>query len=173
MLRPIGLRLSETKTRIVHVDEGFDFLGFRIQRTPEARHGETVHLHVRFEEGARLDQGASASHLQAGQEPAALQASCANSTWCCEVGPTTTGTVCPRRPSATCVTFTWLRVVRWLRRKHPRANWTYLRRRYSPGGWPSDGRVELFNPRPWRSFATAIGREHSNALERRRRRAFA
>jgi RNA-directed DNA polymerase len=42
--------------------------------------------------------------------------------------------------------FTWLRVVRWLRRKHPRANWTYLRRRYSPGGWPSDGGVDLFNP---------------------------
>ena len=32
MLRPMGLRLSEEKTRIVHIDEGFDFLGFRIQR---------------------------------------------------------------------------------------------------------------------------------------------
>ncbi len=30
VLRPMGLRLSEAKTRIVHVDEGFDFLGFRI-----------------------------------------------------------------------------------------------------------------------------------------------
>ena len=32
VLRPMGLRLSEEKTRIVHIDEGFDFLGFRIQR---------------------------------------------------------------------------------------------------------------------------------------------
>ena len=32
VLRPMGLRLSEPKTRIVHIDEGFDFLGFRIQR---------------------------------------------------------------------------------------------------------------------------------------------
>ena len=32
VLRPMGLRLSEAKTTIVHIDEGFDFLGFRIQR---------------------------------------------------------------------------------------------------------------------------------------------
>src|SRR5215207_9554112 len=31
-LAAMGLRLSEAKTRIVHLDEGFDFLGFRIQR---------------------------------------------------------------------------------------------------------------------------------------------
>lgn len=32
VLATMGLRLSEDKTRIVHIDEGFDFLGFRIQR---------------------------------------------------------------------------------------------------------------------------------------------
>jgi RNA-directed DNA polymerase len=32
VLAPIGLRLSEEKTKVVHIDEGFDFLGFRIQR---------------------------------------------------------------------------------------------------------------------------------------------
>jgi len=31
MLQPLGLRLSPAKTRIVHMSEGFDFLGFRIQ----------------------------------------------------------------------------------------------------------------------------------------------
>ncbi|MGA5454966.1 group II intron reverse transcriptase/maturase [Streptomyces umbrinus] len=31
MLRPLGLRLSESKTQVVHMSEGFDFLGFRIQ----------------------------------------------------------------------------------------------------------------------------------------------
>ncbi|MFI9329271.1 group II intron reverse transcriptase/maturase [Kitasatospora sp. NPDC052868] len=31
VLRTIGLRLSPAKTRIVHLSEGFDFLGFRIQ----------------------------------------------------------------------------------------------------------------------------------------------
>lgn len=32
VLAPMGLRLSEAKTRVVHIDEGFDFLGWRIQR---------------------------------------------------------------------------------------------------------------------------------------------
>ena len=31
VLAPLGLRFSEAKTRIVHMSEGFDFLGFRIQ----------------------------------------------------------------------------------------------------------------------------------------------
>ena len=32
LLAPIGLRLSEEKTRVCHIDEGFDFLGWRVQR---------------------------------------------------------------------------------------------------------------------------------------------
>jgi RNA-directed DNA polymerase len=32
VLAPLGLRLAEEKTRIVHIDEGFDFLGFTIRR---------------------------------------------------------------------------------------------------------------------------------------------
>jgi hypothetical protein len=32
VLAPMGLRLSEEKTVITHIDEGFDFLGFHIQR---------------------------------------------------------------------------------------------------------------------------------------------
>lgn len=31
VLLPLGLRLSEAKTQVVHMSEGFDFLGFRIQ----------------------------------------------------------------------------------------------------------------------------------------------
>ncbi|MFE6904788.1 group II intron reverse transcriptase/maturase [Streptomyces sp. NPDC057717] len=31
VLQPLGLRLSEAKTQIVHMSEGFDFLGFRIR----------------------------------------------------------------------------------------------------------------------------------------------
>jgi RNA-directed DNA polymerase len=32
VLVPLGLRLSPEKTRVVHIDEGFDFLGFHIRR---------------------------------------------------------------------------------------------------------------------------------------------
>jgi RNA-directed DNA polymerase len=43
VLAPIGLRLSEEKTRVCHIDEGFDFLGWRIQRrTQRGRTGKTA-----------------------------------------------------------------------------------------------------------------------------------
>ena len=32
VLAPMGLRLSEEKTHVVHIDDGFDFLGFNIRR---------------------------------------------------------------------------------------------------------------------------------------------
>ena len=32
VLAPLGLRLAPEKTRVVHIDEGFDFLGFAIRR---------------------------------------------------------------------------------------------------------------------------------------------
>ena len=32
VLAPLGLRLAEEKTRVVHIDEGFDFLNVTIRR---------------------------------------------------------------------------------------------------------------------------------------------
>jgi RNA-directed DNA polymerase len=42
--------------------------------------------------------------------------------------------------------YVWHRVVGWLRRKHPRTNWKWLRRRYLPGWWPTEGEATLFDP---------------------------
>ncbi len=43
VLAPMGLRLSEEKSRVCHIDEGFDFLGWRIQRRPwRSRTGKTA-----------------------------------------------------------------------------------------------------------------------------------
>jgi RNA-directed DNA polymerase len=42
--------------------------------------------------------------------------------------------------------FTWRRVICWLRHKHPRANWKWLRRRYLPRWWPTEGEMRLFDP---------------------------
>ncbi len=38
VLAPMGLRLSESKTKICHIDKGFDFLGWRIQRRSKRGH---------------------------------------------------------------------------------------------------------------------------------------
>ena len=42
-------------------------------------------------------------------------------------------------------TFTWKRVICWLRHKHPQTNWKWFRRHYLPGWWPTDGDVVLFD----------------------------
>jgi RNA-directed DNA polymerase len=77
--------------------------------------------------------------------------------------------------------YTWRPVVRWLRRKHRKANWRWLRRRYLPGWWPTYGTTVLFNPgavrttryryraknipTPWQDGTIAM-REPSLPLER-------
>ena len=38
VLAPMSLRLSEEKTRVCHIDDGFDFLGWHIQRRQVRRH---------------------------------------------------------------------------------------------------------------------------------------
>ncbi len=53
VLAPLGLRLAEAKTRTVHIDEGFDFLGFRIQRQPKRGSGmPTVYTYPSWRAGA-------------------------------------------------------------------------------------------------------------------------
>jgi RNA-directed DNA polymerase len=43
--------------------------------------------------------------------------------------------------------YAWETVWRWLRRKHPRATWKQIRRRYCRvGSWPTWENTELFNP---------------------------
>ena len=38
VLQPMGLRLSEAKTGLIHIDDGFDFLGWHIQRRRKKGH---------------------------------------------------------------------------------------------------------------------------------------
>jgi RNA-directed DNA polymerase len=52
VLAPIGLRLAEAKTKVVHLDEGFDFLGFRIQRRTRRGTGQRV-IHTQPSKKAR------------------------------------------------------------------------------------------------------------------------
>ena len=42
--------------------------------------------------------------------------------------------------------YTWRRVLCWLRRKHPKATWRWLKRRYLPRWWPTDGETVLYDP---------------------------
>ena len=58
VLAPMGLRLSPEKTTVVHIDEGFDFLGFRIQRHQKPGTTTAIRLHLPGQEVAGFDQTA-------------------------------------------------------------------------------------------------------------------
>jgi len=46
VLATLGLRLSEAKTRVVHMSEGFCFLGFRIQWRRKRGTDKWIHLYL-------------------------------------------------------------------------------------------------------------------------------
>ena len=56
VLAPMGLRLSADKTRLTHIEEGFEFLGWRIQcRKKKGTRGTTRALHLPVEEVTGFD----------------------------------------------------------------------------------------------------------------------
>ncbi len=145
VLAPMGLRLSETKTKIAHIDEGFDFLGFRIQRQPKQGSGKpTVYTFPTKAALAKVKAKVRTMTREATNQPLAQL--------CYRLSPVLRGWVNYFRHGSSKATFdylrrfTWRRVICWLRHKHPKANWKQLRRRYLPGWWPTDGQVSLFDP---------------------------
>jgi len=145
VLLPIGLRLSEEKTKIAHIDEGFDFLGFRIQRQPKRGSGKpTVYTFPTKAALAKVKTKVRTMTREATNQPLAVL--------CYRLSPVVRGWVNYFRHGTSKATFdylrrfTWRRVICWLRHKHPKANWKQLRRRYLPGWWPTDGKVTLFDP---------------------------
>ena len=145
VLAPMGLRLSAAKTRICHIDEGFDFLGFRIQRHPKRCTAKRyVYTYPAKKALATVKVKLRALSRQDRDQPLAVLLHRLNQvlrgwTSYCKHGVS-------KRTFSYLRAFTWRRVARWLRRKHPRANWQWLRRRYLPRWWPTDGEVTLVDP---------------------------
>ncbi|GAC1655646.1 MAG: hypothetical protein NVS4B6_32030 [Mycobacterium sp.] len=145
VLAQMGLRLSEQKTKIAHVDEGFDFLGWRIQRhTQTGGHKRYVYTYPSTKAFASVKDKVRTISRQARNMPLAVILHRMNSVlrgWTNYFRPGVSS-----RTFNYLRSFTWRRVVAWLRRKHPKLSWAQLRRRYLPRWWPTDGTVTLFNP---------------------------
>jgi RNA-directed DNA polymerase len=144
----MGLRLSPDKTLITHIDQGLDFLGWRIQR--------------------HRKRGSNRHYVYTYPAKKALRAVTRKiKTLCRQVGtdqsldalllrlnPVVRGWCGYFRPGVSYATFAylghylWFRVWHWLRRKHPRITWKDIRRRYfRSGSWPaSHSRVLLGEP---------------------------
>ena len=146
MLAAMGLRLSPEKTLITHIDEGLDFLGWRIQR--------------------HRKRGTSRYYVYTYPAKKALRAITAKVKTACRttnisqplsvllhrLNPMLRGWCAYFRPGVSSGTFgylaaiAWRQVLAWLRRKHRRTTWKALRRRYCGGGWwPADGNTRLLH----------------------------
>ena len=144
ILAPMGLRLSEEKTVITHVSQGFDFLGFRIQKQ---RKRGTDGEHVYTWPGKKTLAGIKSkvrTITRTGRDlplKALLH----------QLNPVLRGWANYFRHGVSKATFsylrafTWRRVVCWLRHKHPRISWRELRRRYLPDWWPTHEGIALYN----------------------------
>jgi RNA-directed DNA polymerase len=145
VLIPMGLRLSEEKTVIVHIDEGFDFLGMHIQRHKKL--GAAKRFVYTYPSRAAL---ASVKAKVRGATRGTTNQSL--SELVSRLNPVLRGWTNYHRHGASSKTFsylsafTWRRVWIWLRHKHPKATVKELRHRYLPGWWPTQDKAQLFKP---------------------------
>jgi RNA-directed DNA polymerase len=146
VLGPMGLSLSVEKSGICHIDEGFDFLGFRIQRRswhgrpgkraiytyPSKRSLAAVIGKVRML--TRRARHRTLADLLRAINPVLRG-------WCSYFRHGAS-----KRVFCYLDHFTWWRIVSWLRKRHLGLNWGTISRRYLPGWEIRDGRVEMFRP---------------------------
>ena len=135
VLAGIGLRLSAEKTLITHIDEGLDFLGWRIQR--HQKPGQ-VRRYV-YTYPAKKALAAICRKVKTACRTASVNQPL--SVLLHRLNPMLRGWCAYFRPGVSSKTFgylasfTWRQVMAWLRRKHRKTGWKALRRRYCRGGW--------------------------------------
>ena len=145
VLDSVGLRLSEEKTTIAHLDEGFEFLGFRIQRqTKRGSHKRFVYTWVAKRSLASIKAKVKTITRQGTNNSLKDLLR--------QLNPVLRGWTNYFRHAVAKQTFTylqeytWRRVIGWLRRKYRRGNWKQLRRRLG-GWWPQEDETALFDTR--------------------------
>jgi RNA-directed DNA polymerase len=145
ILDRIGLRLSPTKSRLTHLDQGFQFLGFTLRRKPRAGRKPCVYTFVSNEALASVKRKVKAltSRKMVNLSlPELLR----------KLNPILRGWTNYFRFAAAKRTlsylrhYVWWRVVRWLRKKHPGRTWNWLWRRYQLSGQPQEAGQVLYNP---------------------------
>jgi RNA-directed DNA polymerase len=146
VLLTVGLRLSEEKTKIVHIDEGFAFLGMRIQR--HQQRGSTKRYVYTYP--TRRALAAVKTKVKAATTNRTTNQSL--TVLLHRLNSMLRGWTSYHRHGAASKTFaylsayTWRRVWTWLRHKHPHATVAELRRRYFRKWWPDHDGVVMFNP---------------------------
>ena len=143
VLAPMGLRLSTEKTQVVSFDQGFDFLGFRIQR--HRKKGTDQQFVYTYPSKAALARIIGKVREATGKNKARSLANLIH-----VLNPMIRGWCMYFRYGVSKATFsyleayTWHRVFRWLRKRHPKLSVKEIRRRFLPDWRPTDGEARLF-----------------------------
>ena len=146
VLVPIGLRLSAEKTRVCHIDEGFDFLGYRIQRRSWRGRGGKKAVYTYPSKKALASVIGKVRSLTRRNKHRTLAALLR------KLNPVLRGWCNYFRHGVSARTFSyldhyaWWKVVWWLRKRHHGLNWSTLSRRLLPGWEIRDGNVKMFRP---------------------------
>jgi RNA-directed DNA polymerase len=141
----MGLTLSASKTRLTHIDDGFEFLGFRIIRKPRGHKRPCIYTFVSDEALASVKRKVKALTSRSTVNlPLHLLIR--------KLNPILRGWASHFRYAAAKQTFSylgyyaWWRVMRWLRKKHQGRTWKWLWRRYQLPGSPQEAGQVLYNP---------------------------
>ena len=147
VLSKMGLRLSPEKTLITHIDEGLDFLGWHIQRHRKRGTDRSYVYTYPARKAVKAVTGKVRTLCRRMDTGQPLDALLIKLNWMLR------GWCAYFRPGVSSATFkylssyTWARVIRWLRRKHRRITVKDLRRRFCGGRWwPGTEERTLFNP---------------------------
>jgi len=145
LLAPMGLRLAPDKTQVAHLDEGFDFLGFRIQRHtqkgstrsyvysyPSRKSLQTMRRKLKTPTKRKTHQSADQLFRQ--------------------LNPMVRGWAQHFRHSSASHTYStirnylWWRVWTWLLHKHPHTGKRAIWAQYHVRKWPEYNGIRLYDP---------------------------
>ena len=146
VLAPMGLRLSEEKTRVCHIDEGFDFLGWHIQRRSWRGRAGKKAVYTYPSKKALASVMAKVRSLTCRSKHRRLAdllipVNRVLRGWCNYFRHGVSS-----RTFSYLDHFTWWRIFGWLRKRHAGLSRGNLVRRHLPGWQVRDGKVEMFRP---------------------------
>jgi RNA-directed DNA polymerase len=145
VLATLGLRLSPEKTAVCHIDEGFEFLGWRIQRHQQrGSQRRYVYTYPSCTALAAVKQKVRAITGQTTNQPLTVVLHRLN--WVLRGWANYFRHGASSKTFAYLDAFCWRRVIRWLCRKHQRTGWRSICRRWLPGWRPTEGKVALYDP---------------------------
>lgn len=145
LLTPMGLRLAPDKTQVVHIDEGFDFLGFRIQR--HIQKGSTRSYVYSYPSRKSVQtmrrklKALTKRNTQHSADDLFRKLNAIVRGWAQYFRHSAAS-----RVYAAIGHYLWWRVWRWLLHKHHRAGKRVIATRYHMRGGPEYNGVRLYNP---------------------------